>query len=256
MSNNNFILLKKGCPSAFADIHAKHNRNIFWLGKEMINDDFVIESLVQDTFLKLWANMDNIESPKHLFFFLRFVMKRECISHYTRPKNKFFRNLNSLDNYGNYQDYMAGYDPIKDTEILETQEREQHDFDRIKKVLPLLNTEKRHLIDLCLKYGFHYKAISEAMGTSITETSNKVKMAIYDIKTIIDQGNSLKSKQRPAIKMKAQGIMTTEQAEILKLRYEEKCSFVSIAQALHLSPKEVQREFMSAYKLLQDKHQQ
>lgn len=256
MPHNNFIRLKKGCPSAFAAIHAKYSRSIFWVGKRLIQDDFVIESLVQDAFLKLWVHRDRIENPEHIYFFLRFVMKRECISYYTRPRNKFSRQVHSLDSFDNYQDYMVGYDPKTEAENLKTQEREQQYFNRIKQVLPLLNPESSHLIALCLKYGFQYKAISEAMGISIPETTNKVKKAITDIKTIINQGYTLESAQRPTIDMKVQGVMTEEQAEVLKLRCVEKYSFAAIATALNLSQDVVHREFMAAYKLLQNKHQQ
>jgi DNA-directed RNA polymerase specialized sigma24 family protein len=151
---------------------------------------------------------------------------------------------------------MVGYDPLKESESLRDQKLDQKAFDRIKSVLPLLNAERRHLIDLCLKYGFQYKAIADVMGTSITQTRNEVKMAIKDIKAIIDQGSRLKTKQKPAIDMKAQDVMTEEQAKVLQLRCKEKYSFASIAAALNLSQKEVHNEFMAAYKLMQGKHQQ
>lgn len=256
MVHTNFEQLKNGCHAAFAEIHAKYSRRIFWVGKRMISDDFVVESLVQDTFLKLWIHMDRIETDEHIFFFLRFVMKRECISYYTRPRNKFFRKVKALESYDNFQDYLAGYDPIHDTENLNAQKNEQANFDRIKKILPLLNAEKRHLIDLCLKYSFQYKPISRLMGTSITETSNKVKMAITDIRSIINKGSTLESRRAPKTIMKVQGSMTDAQKHILELRCEENYSFEAIATALKLSQKEVHREFLMAYKLIQEKHQQ
>jgi RNA polymerase sigma factor (sigma-70 family) len=254
--SRNYELLKKGEPAALVKIHTQHSRQIYWLGRRLIKDDFVVETLVQDTFLKLWVHRDRIERPEHIYFFLRFVMKRECISYYTRPRNMFNREINRLEYYENYQEYMHGHDPTKEDEHLRDQEAEQQAFDRIKKVLPLLMGKRRKLIELCLKYGFQYKAIAEVMGTSITDTSNEVKRAIEDIKVIVHQGNTLDTKPQPVRTIKVQGEITKEQAKVLQLRCEKKYSFAYIAQELNLSQKEVHSAFMAGYKLLQEKHEQ
>ncbi|MCZ4318751.1 sigma-70 family RNA polymerase sigma factor [Aequorivita viscosa] len=255
MKPNTFEQLKQGCPKALTAIYVEYKRRIFGLGRYLLRDDFVVECLVQDTFLKLWVHRDRIERPEHILFFLLFVMKRDCISYYTRPRNDFHRRIRSLDSFDNYLDYMAGYDPLSEGETQKEQAKEQQNFELIQSVLPLLDAEGKHLIELCLKYGFKYKAIAEAMGSSVTDTSLKVKRAIATLKTIIDQGGTLNSKQK-ATTIKLQGTMTPEQAEVLKLRCEKKYSFAAIAETLNLSHKEVHREFMTAYKLLQEKHQQ
>ena len=182
-------------------------------------------------------------------------MKRECITFYTRPKNKFFRKVNSLETYENYQDYMLGYDPLKDSESLQDQQQDQQALDSIKSVLPLLDPERSRLIELCLKYGFQYKAIARLMGTSVTETSNEVKKAIQDIKTIITQEHTFQTKPKPRLEIKLPQKMTEDQEKVLELRCEKKYSFASIAIELNLSQKEVHQEFMTAYKLMQEKHE-
>lgn len=255
MIQNNFELLKNSEPAALVNIHTKYSRRIFWLGKSLIKDDFVIESLVQDAFLKLWIHRDTIETPDHIYFFLRFVMKRECISYYTKPKHQFYRKISSLENYENYPDYLLKDDSFTDSETLKRHEADQEAFDQIKKVLPLLDAEKQHLIHLCLKFGFQYKAISGVMGTSVTQTSNEVKRAIQDIKRVINMGGSSKQLQ-PSTKVTVKGVMTKEQKEVLRLRCEKNFSFATIADKLKLSQKEVHEKFIAAYKLMEEKHQE
>jgi len=256
MREDNYELLKNGHSSALVNIHARYSRMVFWLGKGIINDDFVVESLVQDTFLKLWANRDKIESEKHIFFFLRMVMKRECYTYYTCPKHKFFRKINALESYENYQDYLAGYDPKEDIQNRKDQEAQQEAFEKINQVLPLLKPERKQLIELCLKYEFKYKPIARLMGTSITDVSNEVKRAIEDIKNIIHQGSTLETKPNPVVTVTILGEMTEDQQKVLQLRTEKQYSFASIANELNLSQKEVHAAFMAAYKHIQEKHEE
>ena len=253
---NHFRLLKQGAPSALALIYSKHSRLIFWIANDLIKERFVVNSLVQDTFLKLWEHRDTIESPKHIFYFLRFVITRECTYYYARPKHKFQRGISSLENFGDYQNYMAGYDAAQDYEHLESQKIQQEDFDRIKNVLPFLNPDRKHLIELCLKHGFRYKFIADLMGKSITETSNEVKRAIEDIKTIVNQDSSFKIDQRTAGEIKTESKLTQEQKTVLQLRCEQHYSFAEIASSLSISEKLVHRTFMSAYRVTQQKYHQ
>ena len=251
-----FELLQHGHPDALEFIYNKYYRNIFWVGRQILNDDFAVETLVQDTFLILWEKRDRIEGPEHIYYFLRMVMKRECYTYYVRPKNKFFRTVNSLESYENYQEYIHGYDPEKEDQNLQNHETQQKAFDRIRRVIPLLSAERSRLVELCLKYDFRYNTIGQVMGTSIIYTSNEVKSAIEDIKNIIHQDSTLEKKPKPVVAVKIQRKMTPEQERVLQLRTEKQYSFASIAKELNLSQKEVHQEFMAAYKLIQQKHEQ
>ena len=250
-----FKLLKQGHPDAMEFIYSRCHRKLFWIGKQFISDEFVIETILQDTFLTLWEKRDYIADPEHIFYFLRYVMKRNCKFYYTSSRNKFHRNIDRLDNYENYQEYMHGYDPQNEDDHLQAQKADQKAFDRISRIFPLLRPERRYLIELCLKYGFQYKNIADLMGTSTTYTSNEVKRAIKDIKRIINQGSNLGSKPNQT-NVKKNTRITREQEKVLQLRNEMHYSFAAIAEELQLSQKEVHKEFVIAYKLLQSKHEQ
>lgn len=249
-----YELLKKGDSTSLNHIHLRYKRLLFWLGWQVLKDDFVVETILQDTFLKLWLHRDTIETPAHILGFLRFVMKRDCIAYVTAPRNKFNRLMASLDSFENYQEYLAGYDPLKDKEFLQSQESDQNKFDEITKVLPVLNPKRKHLIKLCLQYGFQYKPIAEAMGSSVTAISTEVSKAIDDLRKILKVTSFEQSEEIVVVKEEQSEQLSSQQLEIIKRRFEQKSSFAIIAKELKLPEKEVHREFLYAYQYLQNKN--
>lgn len=242
-----FDLLQKGNPLALQFIHMQYQKRLFWIGRRILKDDFVLETLVQDVFLKLWENREKIEEPEHIFFFLRFVLKRDCITYYTKPKNVFFRNLNSLENFENYQDYLYGFDPMVEKELLREQETEQINYEEVQKVIPFLSSRKQQLIQLCLKYGFRYKEIATVMGTSITQSSKDVRKAIAEIQAILLLPGSEEVSNDISFDIASRRIISQQQKTILELRLHKNLSFEEIAAHLNLSTRVVSKEFMVAY---------
>lgn len=248
-----YELLKKGNPISLEHIHLRYKRLLYWIGKQMLDDDFVVETLVQDTFLKLWLHRDSIETPTHILGFLRFVLKRDCITYFSTPKNKFARLTASLESFENYQDYLIGYDPLQDKEHLLQQESDQKDFDEINKVLKVINPKRKHLIELCLQYGFQYKPIAEAMGSSVKDISNEVNRAIDDLRKILKESSNDRLTIKSQKNKVQQDELSSQQIEIINRRFEQKSSFAVIARELKLSEKEVHQEFVCAYQYLQNR---
>ncbi len=249
-----FELLKRGNPTALEHLHLRYKRLLFWIGCQVLKDDFVVDTIVQDTFLKLWTHRDTIETPDHITGFLRFVMKRDCIAYVSAPRNKFTRLMASLDSFENYQEYLAGYDPLKDKEYLHSQESDQKKFDEIKKVLAVLNPKRKHLIELCLEYGFQYKSIAEAMGSSVTGISTEISKAIDELRKILKVTSFEPPQEKNFNKEQQSEELSSQQLEIIKRRFEQKSSFAVIAKELKLPEKEVQREFLYAYQHLQNQN--
>ena len=94
------------------------------------------------------------------------------------------------------------------------------------------------------------------MGKGVTETSNQVKKTIQEIKAIITHGSSLENSSNSDNRNKAEEEITEQQQRVLQLRCEQKESFSAIAKELNLSQKEVHSQFIAAYKLMQQKHEQ
>ena len=162
--------------------------------------------------------------------------------------------MTSLDSFENYQDYLAGYDPLKDKEYLNSQESDQEKFDEVKKVLPVLNPKRKLLIELCLQYGFQYKPIAEAMGSSVKCISNEVSRAVDDLRKILNRSSFEQPQEKATNNEEQREKLSSQQLEIMKRRFEQKSSFTVIAKELKLPEKEVHREFLFAYQYLQNQN--
>lgn len=160
----------------------------------------------------------------------------------------------SLDSFENYQEYLAGYDPLKDKEYLHSQESDQNKFDEITKVLPVLNPKRKHLIELCLEYGFQYKPIAEAMGSSVTGISTEISKAIDELRKILKVTSFEHPQEKVFDKEEQTEKLSNQQLDIIKRRFEQKSSFAVIAKELKLPEKEVHREFLYAYQHLQNQN--
>ena len=160
----------------------------------------------------------------------------------------------SLDSFENYQEYLAGFDPLKDKEYIHSQESDQNKFDEITKVLPVLTPKRKYLIELCLEYGFQYKPIAEAMGSSVTGISTEVSKAIDELRKILKVTSFEQPQEKAVIKEEHSEQLSSQQLEIIKRRFEQKSSFAVIAQELQLPEKEVHREFLYAYQHLQNQN--
>ncbi|UBZ08955.1 sigma-70 family RNA polymerase sigma factor [Leeuwenhoekiella palythoae] len=250
LADKHYKGLKHGCPVTFKAIYNQYHRQIYWMGRSLIKDVFVVETLVQDTFLTLWEKREQIESPQHLVNFLYTVISNECKWYYARPKNQFNRECYALEKMENYQTFMLGYDPTAVDTHLENQLQQQMEYEQVVKILPLLGGQRKRLIELCLQHDFKHKTISEQLGISIKETSNILQHTIEEIKNILHQGYVLQA-QEPEQKQEEVGQMTAQEARVLALRCEQHYSFAQIANELQLSQKEVHRAFTTAYKLLQ-----
>ena len=250
MQTHFYTQLQLGSSEALAYWYDRYQQMLFYFGRRWLKDHFLVENLVQDCFIKLWQQRETLESPQHIFFFLRLVMKRECITYFKSAKHQFQRSVHRLEHYEHYHDYLLQDDRSNHEEHLAQHAAQQQAFEQVQQVLPLLNAERRQLIELCLRYGFRYLPIAQALGKGMTETANEVKRSLAELQRLLQQDASLALAPTPVTKRKPSEL-TPAQAKVFSLRCEEAYSFDRIAEALGCSPQEAQQEFMKAYLLLQ-----
>ncbi|MEO2059965.1 MAG: sigma-70 family RNA polymerase sigma factor [Mesonia sp.] len=256
MQTHFYTQLQLGKSEALEFWYQRYARMLFYIGHQWLKDDFVVENLVQECFLKLWQNRERLENPKHIFFFLRLVMKRECISHYHQPKHQFQRSIHRLEEYEHYNDYLLKDDPALTEAHQQQQAKDQQTFESVQKVLPLLSGKQQDLIELCLAYGFEYKVIARLTGSSTTAVYREVQRAIAQLQKILRQDAEPEEPIATKETKQVSPPLTQTQVQVWQLRCEEQRSFAEIAEQLGTSTKEVQQQFSLAYQYTQQHPQE
>ena len=70
----------------FPEIVQEHQKMVFSIAYHFLRDSWVAEELAQDVFLHLYQNLNSIESPSHLKYWLRKVISHRCIDQSRRQR--------------------------------------------------------------------------------------------------------------------------------------------------------------------------
>jgi len=65
----------------FADVLRANQSMVFSLAYHFLRDHAAAEEVAQDVFMRLYGKLDDLESPKHVTFWLRKVTSHRCIDY-------------------------------------------------------------------------------------------------------------------------------------------------------------------------------
>lgn len=215
------------------------------------NDEFTVESLVQETYVKGWQMRGHMETVFHLFCFMRLNLSWLCLKWVQSPGNVFLRKkIQHTDNLEAYS--KLHYYTLADTEE-EARFFDEERLGTIEKVLPYLTPERQTMIDLYFKQGLSYKTIAKRFATSNMAVHHEVRRGLEHLKTIINcqQKTAKKSRTVPTVKIGGSGQLDAEMSQIFRLRLEYKMGFASIAEKLGVEQNYVKRKYVEAHSILE-----
>ncbi|MCY1517089.1 ECF RNA polymerase sigma-E factor [compost metagenome] len=171
------ILLKfraeKTRNEAFSLLLNKYQQKIYWHIRRLVIDHDDADDLVQETFVKVWKNLDNFRSDSQLYTWIYRIATNECITFLNRKK---LRNNISLDD-------VSG-------ELSETLAASEHfDGDKVQRKLQeaILTLPEKQRVIFNMKYfdDMKYDEISEILGTSVGALKASFHIAVKKIESIL-----------------------------------------------------------------------
>jgi RNA polymerase sigma factor (sigma-70 family) len=158
---------------AFNLLLTKYQQKIYWHIRRLVIDHDDADDLVQDTFIKVWKNLDKFRSDSQLYTWIYRIATNECITFLNKKKQ---RNNTPLDEVS---------EELSETLIAST------DFNGDKVQLKLQQAiltlpEKQRLI-FNMKYfdDLKYEDIAEITGTSVGALKASFHIAVKKIEVFM-----------------------------------------------------------------------
>jgi len=169
--------LKNGNPFALKKLYDLHSKKLFFFINAYTRNTLVTEELVQDVFIRLWKNRNNIKAGNSYTSYIYTIAKNLAIDFLRKKEIKPVRfenvNKNELGNFYNAE-----------VEIISIEERTA-----IYRAIEKLSPRKK---EVCKMHWFEkktYKAIAEELKISVSAVEKNISAALSELRYKLSEKN-------------------------------------------------------------------
>ena len=171
--------LKLGNELAFKNLYDRYRNDIYAYSLSMLKNKAFAEELVQDVFLKVWTNRENLNPDLSFKAFI-----------FTITRNLTFNFLNKASNEKDlYKEiFYKSQVQCNSTE----RHMEEADLDYIKgKAIDLLPPKRKMIFQKSRMEGQSYEEISQELGISISTVKNQMTKALSTIRKYLELNSDI-----------------------------------------------------------------
>jgi RNA polymerase sigma factor (sigma-70 family) len=164
---------KNGDVDAYAVIYRKYFFVLFNYGKKLSQDHELVKDCIQELFIKIWNNRENLSETTAIKYYLFTALKRKLLDVMRKPQHEIISDLaeenpNALD--------------IKEIEDFIEDEGNGAQKDKVARALNLLSQHQQKILDLKFQKNLSNKEIADEMGITIQSVYNAVFKALRSIR--------------------------------------------------------------------------
>jgi RNA polymerase sigma factor (sigma-70 family) len=233
----------QGSESSFAYIYGHLGGMIRRYGLRMVQDEFVVNTILQEAFLKTWAFRERMTSMTHITRFLKLTMRWECMGYYRRPIETLYRKAIRL----NWIESWEIAAPESEEDIVHT---ENH-LHILRSMIPHLpDHRQRTIVSLYAKDGMPVSQIAQQLHISPQVTGKELSQGLDRLRSMLVQPKSEvpRALLLPTIITRPIKGLNSEQTHIITMRRDMRYTFGQIADLLKLPQPYVQRQYVEAWK--------
>ena len=164
---------REGNPKALAAIFRENYDGLFFYGKKLIQDEDLVKDCLQNLFLKLWANRENLGAIKvvkpYLFKALRRHIGDEAVA-LNKKKNLQEQFLYEFDVTFSHEDFLIATQASKEQS------------EALAVALNGLSKRQKEAVFLKFYEGLEYEKVAEVMALNVQSVRNLIHQSLKALK--------------------------------------------------------------------------
>ena len=161
---------KNGDVDAYALIYQKYFFILFTYGKKMCEDHDLVKDCIQELFIKIWNNRENLSETTSIKYYLFTSLRRKLLDVLRKPRVE-----------------MTSDHEVDNAELLDIPQDEEEEGrsmqkDRVAQALNRLSQHQQKLLDLKFQKNLSNQEIADELGISIQSVYNAVFKALRSIR--------------------------------------------------------------------------
>lgn len=161
---------KNGDVAAYAMIYRTHFFALYQYGQRMFNDPELIKDAIQDLFVKIWNNRENLQRTTSIKYYLFTALKRKLLDMRETPHIKYVSGRELTDPY-----LMQLSDSTRD-------EIPSHQKEKVLAAMNRLSLHQQKLLKLRFYEDRSSQEIAQELGITIQSVYNAVFKALRSIR--------------------------------------------------------------------------
>jgi len=160
---------------AYNQLVRKYQQKVYWHIRKMVIDHDDADDLTQETFIKIWKNLENFRQESQLYTWIYRIATNECLNFLSSKRRKFFLPLNDVA--------AELAEKIDATPTLEGDEIQK----KLQKALLRLPDKQRLVFNMRYYDDLTYEQISDILGTSVGALKASYHLAAKKIEEFLTQ---------------------------------------------------------------------
>ena len=167
---------RNGNEKAFSLLYETYFYLLYRYGIKFVTDENIVKDSIQDLFIKLHNNKNNLSATDNPKFYLLYSLKNLLIDNIARYKRVTYISPEELPFIAVYE-----YESMDDSNGIDDETKRQFD-----KVISLLNPRQEEALYLRFQLELSYEEISELLGINYQSARNLIHRSISKIRENMD----------------------------------------------------------------------